>query len=69
MCDCINLVDDQLAKYNTQLNYTMTFDGMPPRARVETIKRKPSRSPNEPYTVTASYCPFCGIEYKEADND
>ena len=68
MCDCIELMDEQLLPHNTILNITMTLSNAPVRVRVETLKLNKSKR-NGPVSLTATYCPFCGVKYGEAPNE
>ena len=70
MCDCINQVNEQLRKCDTELDVTITY---PPhvsvRARVATyIPYKygtKTKRGQKPAQMTATYCPFCGKKYED----
>lgn len=79
-CNCIQEIDAQLEKLskNTVLDIPVsilpiTHNLSVTRVSISTCKRD-SKKRGKPVTVFASYCPFCGEEYKveggsKNDND
>jgi hypothetical protein len=65
MCDCMELVDKDLAQHGVQLNSNILSE--PRRAILQTIPLTPKpgekRRRRRPPVVLATYCPFCGTKY------
>jgi hypothetical protein len=64
MCDCIKMVNEELAKSNTRLLTTIpwkTSIAIRPLLRTEKLDPKDRTGP---ITLTAAFCPFCGEEIK-----
>lgn len=66
MCNCVQLVNRELAKHNTHIDMVDTISMVTgqfeqrmavPTARIDTRKRK------GPMKVFATFCPMCGEEY------
>ena len=71
MCDCITLVNEKLAEYNTQLSLTIALrDGTlkVEGVRIETHKIN-DKQRGKPMAITAAYCPFCGEKYEHAETE
>ena len=67
MCDCMKLINDELAQYNTRIIPVMALrDGTFHMAgvRIETEKID-SKKRGRPKRLVASYCPFCGKKYED----
>jgi len=67
-CNCIEQVNELLAKSNTELDTTINLapekNGLPVQmAKVVTMKLD-SRQRGRAMSLTGSYCPFCGKVYK-----
>lgn len=60
-CECAARVNDHLKAYNTELMADLFG---PYRAFIETTKADPKKR-GKPYSMIASYCPFCGSKYPE----
>ena len=67
-CDCIDQMNAKLADKNTRLHVTFSFprDGSPSQTfpligteKIETRKR------GSACLAIPSYCPFCGVSYRE----
>jgi hypothetical protein len=63
MCDCIQDVNKFLAEHNTKIE--LPWFG-PQRPFVQTIKLH-ERPRSKPKLMFASFCPFCGEKYPEAE--
>lgn len=65
-CNCITKVNKLLEERNTVLDSTLILKrGATSRVAVRTSIRTPKRGAR-PCTMIASFCPFCGVKYKEA---
>lgn len=67
MCDCIDMANEKLAKRNTVLDVpvfigsgTVQTQGV----RVAT-KKLDSNKKEGPVKLLATFCPFCGEQYKQ----
>ena len=66
MCDCIMLTNKALKEHNTRLNVPFILSGAQPRVLVSTMKHN-AKSRVKPILLHATYCPFCGKKYDDAD--
>lgn len=62
-CDCLKIMDDHLAQYNSRVCVAIVFGNgaMDGRAHVPTEKINPKN--RERKGVIATFCPFCGERY------
>ena len=68
MCECIKIVNEQLAEYNTQILLPMFIvGGGVVKPFVETVKLDEKKRV-KPRRMFATYCPFCGAQYPEIEN-
>lgn len=65
MCNCIKLMDAQLADHNGALVTTFLAD--PPVCVVEVYQLKTGRGQKKPPKVLASFCPMCGEKYAKTE--
>jgi hypothetical protein len=72
MCDCVQIVNRELAKYNTHVDMVDTINMKTrkfeqrmavPTARVNTKKR------GSPMKVFATFCPMCGEKYADSASE
>ena len=66
-CDCMKLVNEKLAAHNGRLatGFQLTAD-MGIRKRLLLATEKIDKNKRKPVpSVTASYCPFCGVKAEE----
>lgn len=71
MCDCMKLINDELAQYNTRIIPVMVLrEGQfqTVGVRVETEKVNPKQR-GRPKRLVASYCPFCGEKYEDGRSE
>jgi hypothetical protein len=66
MCECIANVNDKLAEYNGTLETNLLSD--PPRALISVCKRD-TKVRRKPPLFEASFCPFCGEQYRSAKDE
>lgn len=67
-CKCIEIFDEALAERNTRIAPMLLFqsiDGVRPSIRTEQIET--GRGKKKACSVMPSYCPFCGMKYRESD--
>jgi hypothetical protein len=69
MCDCIDQMNAELAKKNTQLNvvFSMTT-GKTLGVAVDVGPIEKKRNYRRPLII-ATFCPFCGERYAPAESD
>lgn len=65
-CNCQAEMDKQLVKHNTALDYTISLNRGYIGVNISTVKVDSSKR-GKPRKVVASFCPFCGIRYKEPE--
>lgn len=66
MCDCLHLINEKLAAYNTAVSSTLALQNGALKmvgVRIETYKRDTTKR-GTAMSLTASYCPFCGVKYE-----
>ncbi len=67
-CECIEIFDAGLAERNTRITAMLLFqsiDGVRPSIRTEQIET--GRGKKKPCSVLPTYCPFCGMKYRDSD--
>lgn len=59
-CECIAGVNKELAAQNVEVSAAFTLSGriLP----IVATNRKPAAKRQKPYTLVATYCPFCGVK-------
>lgn len=70
MCECIRLINEQLEERNTHISRKIAYKDGELKvlgAVIETYKID-SKKRGKPFTLLASYCPFCGEKY-DSDTD
>lgn len=65
-CDCIEVVNERLQAQNGVLVTTFPFNA-PRRIAVAVDKFKTGRGTRAAPRVVATFCPFCGVRYREAN--
>lgn len=66
MCNCISLVNRELAKHNTEISMVDTISmvtGQFERRMSVPTQRINTRKRGTPMKVFATFCPMCGEEY------
>ena len=72
MCDCIELTNKELKKYNTRLVIQILFNmqGLSPVEKVVCATEKDDpRNRRKPAKIFATYCPFCGEKYEKESEE
>ncbi len=60
-CSCIEIVDAELAQYNTRLAKALVFRPSHTRLMIETEIVEKKRGAR-PLTMFPTFCPFCGVK-------
>lgn len=65
-CNCIALIERELAAHNTRLALSFTLQGMKayPMILTELIEKKRGAKPMK---IMPSYCPWCGVKYEQTE--
>ena len=62
MCDCIDKVNRHLAEHNTRVSAALGIDDeMNMIGRLIVATEKIDKRKKESRTMTATFCPFCGV--------
>jgi hypothetical protein len=76
MCDCIKMTNDGLKEHpewNTQVLVPITFSmkngGLKADRLAVATEKLDDKKRQKPITLFASYCPFCGEKYPEAEKE
>jgi hypothetical protein len=68
MCDCLSMVNRELAKHNTHVDLVdtinMTTGKFEQRMAIPTARTN-TRKRGSPMKVFATFCPMCGEKYPE----
>ena len=72
MCDCIELTNKELKKYNTRLIIPILWNsqGLKPVEKVVCATEKDDiKNKRKAVNIFATYCPFCGEKYEKESEE
>jgi hypothetical protein len=73
MCDCINKIDEELAKTGhclpTSIVLQPGYPAKPYMALIRKDKYIPENRRGQPKVMHPTFCPFCGVKYEHPDTE